>query len=122
MIVAMAYVIVFVMGLVVGSFLNVCIYRIPRRESVVVGASHCPWCGEKLKWYDMVPVLSYILLKGRCRFCMNKISLRYPVVEFLNGITWLILYIILGLSVWFILSCIAVSYAYVVLFMPHNSA
>ncbi|NSW89312.1 MAG: prepilin peptidase [Firmicutes bacterium] len=108
---------VFIMGLVVGSFLNVCIYRIPRRESVVAGASHCPDCGRKIKWYDMVPVLSYILLKGRCRFCKNRISLRYPVVEFLNGITWLTLHIILGLSVWFVLSCIVVSCMYVIFFM-----
>ncbi|NLC68405.1 MAG: prepilin peptidase [Clostridiaceae bacterium] len=113
----MMNVLVFVLGLVVGSFLNVCIYRVPRKESVVVGASHCTRCGRNLKWYDMVPVLSYILLKGRCRFCKGRISLRYPAVEFLNGITWLILHIIFGLSVWFVISCIVVSFIYCILFM-----
>lgn len=68
-------------GLVVGSFLNVCIYRLPRRESLVWPGSRCPSCGVAVRWYDNVPVLSYLQLAGRCRACRAPIGLRYPVVE-----------------------------------------
>ena len=105
----MTGVIVFVMGLAVGSFLNVCIYRIPIHESVVTGPSRCPKCGARIKWYDLVPVLSFILLKGRCRFCKTPLSIRYPIVELLNGTVWLLLYHIFGLSVNFVFSSIFMS-------------
>lgn len=105
----MTGVIVFVLGLAVGSFLNVCIYRIPIHESIVTGPSHCPQCGARIKWHDLVPVLSYILLKGRCRACKTPISIRYPIVELLNGTIWLSLYHIFDLSGIFVLMCIAVS-------------
>ena len=117
----MAYIIVFLLGLAVGSFLNVCIYRIPRHESIVFGPSHCPSCGKKLNWYDMVPVLSYMFLRGRCRFCSSRISFRYPAVEFLNGITWLILYAIFGFSLYFFAGCIAFSVALVLLFKKKDN-
>jgi len=68
-------------GLVVGSFLNVCIYRLPRGESLVWPGSHCPSCGAAIRWYDNVPVLGYVLLAGRCRSCRQPIGLRYPIVE-----------------------------------------
>ncbi len=76
----------FVFGIVFGSFLNVLIYRIPKNESVVYPSSHCPKCGNKLKFYHNVPILSWFFLKGRCGFCKEKISVEYPVVEFLSGI------------------------------------
>ena len=75
----------FIIGAVVGSFLNVCIYRLPRGESIVFPPSHCPNCGAQLKPYDLVPILSYLFLLGRCRRCREKISWRYPLVEFLSG-------------------------------------
>jgi leader peptidase (prepilin peptidase) / N-methyltransferase len=68
-------------GLVVGSFLNVCIHRIPRRQSIVWPASRCPACGRALAWYENIPVLSYAALGGRCRTCRTAIALRYPIVE-----------------------------------------
>lgn len=68
-------------GLVIGSFLNVVIHRVPLRESVVFPASHCPACGAGIRAYDNVPVLSYLLLRGRCRSCKERISISYPVVE-----------------------------------------
>src|ERR687885_2003968 len=73
-------------GLVVGSFLNVVIYRVPRRESVVWPASHCPHCGEPIRPLDNVPLLSYLLLRGRCRKCKEPISARYPAVEAATGL------------------------------------
>jgi leader peptidase (prepilin peptidase) / N-methyltransferase len=70
-----------VLGAIVGSFLNVVAYRLPRRESLITPASHCPNCGEPVKPYDNIPVLSWFLLRGRCRSCSTRISARYPLVE-----------------------------------------
>ncbi len=75
-------------GLVIGSFLNVCIYRLPRNESIVFPGSHCPRCGKAVRPYDNVPVLSYLWLRGKCRFCKQPISLQYPVVELLSGLAF----------------------------------
>jgi leader peptidase (prepilin peptidase) / N-methyltransferase len=71
----------FLVGLLFGSFLNVCISRLPRHESIVSPGSHCPQCGKPIRWYDNIPVLSWILLQGRCRDCKTAIPLRYPLVE-----------------------------------------
>jgi leader peptidase (prepilin peptidase) / N-methyltransferase len=72
-------------GLVTGSFLNVVAWRWPREESIVFPGSHCPKCGKAISWYDNIPVLSWIFLGGKCRFCREKISARYPVIELLSG-------------------------------------
>lgn len=77
------------LGLMVGSFLNVCIYRLPREESIVFPPSHCTACGARLKPLDLVPLLSYICLKRRCRYCGAKISPRYFILESINGLGWL---------------------------------
>ncbi len=76
----------FIFGLVVGSFLNVCIYRIPKNESIVSPPSRCPSCGGRIRWYDNIPILSYLILKGKCRYCGERISVQYPIVELLTGI------------------------------------
>jgi leader peptidase (prepilin peptidase)/N-methyltransferase len=73
------------LGLIAGSFLNVVIHRVPRRQSVVWPASHCPECGEPIRPRDNLPLVSYVLLRGRCRNCKARIALRYPVVEALTG-------------------------------------
>ena len=78
-------VIVFLFGLCVGSFLNVCIHRIPESKSIVYPGSMCPRCGERIRFYDNIPLLSFLLLKGRCRNCRTPISLRYPLVELLSA-------------------------------------
>jgi len=77
---------VFLFGLMVGSFLNVLIWRLPGEEQVIRGRSHCRSCGHVIPWYDNVPVLSFLLLKGRCRFCQAKISWIYPLVELVTGL------------------------------------
>lgn len=79
----------FILGLCFGSFANVVIYRLPNGENIVTGGSHCTTCDYSLKWYDNVPVISYILLGGKCRKCKQKISPRYIVVELANGLIWL---------------------------------
>jgi prepilin signal peptidase PulO-like enzyme (type II secretory pathway) len=77
----------FVLGAVLGSFLNVVIYRLPRRESLIWPGSHCPKCGHLIRWYDNIPILSWLLLQGRCRDCSAPISARYPVIEALAALT-----------------------------------
>lgn len=77
----------FVFGLLIGSFLNVLIYRLPRGRSVVTGRSKCPQCDSAIAWYDNVPLLSYLILRGRCRRCGLRIPVRYPVVELITGVT-----------------------------------
>lgn len=84
-------ILVFIIGLIVGSFLNVCIYRMPREESLVKPGSHCPKCDEEIPWFDNIPLLSYILLKGRCRFCKERISFRYFIVELLTAVLFVII-------------------------------
>ncbi|MFH1026217.1 MAG: prepilin peptidase [Nitrospirota bacterium] len=79
------YIIIFVIGAVIGSFLNVCIYRVPRNLSIISPASRCPSCNMPIKFYDNIPFLSYILLAGKCRVCKAGISFRYPLVELLNA-------------------------------------
>ena len=84
--VVLAFVAVF--GAMLGSFLNVCVYRLPRNESVIAPRSRCPGCGKPIAWYDNVPVLSYLALRGRCRHCGMRISVQYPLVELVAGLIW----------------------------------
>jgi len=90
---------VFLFGLLIGSFLNVCILRIPRGESIVLPASHCTACHTAIRPYDNIPVVSWLLLRGRCRKCKTKISALYPMVELLTGVLFLGCYLGFGLSV-----------------------
>ena len=87
-----------ILGLLIGSFLNVCIDRIPREESVAFPPSHCTRCDNYKKAYDLIPVFSYLLLKGKCRSCKEEITKKYPVIELLTGIIFLSLYIKFALS------------------------
>ncbi len=89
---------VFILGCIMGSFLNVCIYRIPRRETVITTPSHCPYCKHSIRWYDNIPLLSYIFLQGKCRSCGNRISLRYPLVEGLTAVLYLLIFLQFGPS------------------------
>jgi leader peptidase (prepilin peptidase) / N-methyltransferase len=89
-------------GLVFGSFLNVCILRVPRRESIVSPGSRCPACGHSIRWHDNIPVLSYVLLRGRCRDCGKRISPLYPLVEVLTAAVFLLEFARYGLTPGFI--------------------
>ena len=92
---------IFIFGTMIGSFLNVVIYRIPKGESIVFPSSKCQSCQTPLKWWHNIPMISWIFLGGKCYFCHEKISAQYPVVEFLTGIIFLMLYLKLGL-VWYL--------------------
>ena len=87
-----------ILGLLVGSFLNVCIYRLPRRESVAWPASHCTACGRTLAWFENVPVVSWLALRGRCRTCGARIGITYPLVELITGAVFAGGYLIYGLT------------------------
>lgn len=87
-------------GLVFGSFFNVCIYRIPRRKSIAWPASFCPRCRKPIKWYDNIPLLSYLLLGGKCRQCKGKISIQYPLVELLTSVATVLFVYRYGISLW----------------------
>lgn len=89
---------IFIVGTLIGSFLNVVVYRLPREESLSFPPSHCPSCSTRLKFYDLVPILSYLVLRGKCRTCGEKISLRYPVVEVVTGLLFLWTAYVFGLS------------------------
>jgi leader peptidase (prepilin peptidase)/N-methyltransferase len=111
MIVAVA----FLFGLLFGSFLNVCIHRLPRDLSVVRPRSFCPKCERTITWYDNIPVLSYLLLRGRCRYCGNPIALRYPLIELVTGICFAVCLAALGPTPkavkWCVFSAISIALA-----------
>ena len=98
MIDGMSYVIVAGLGALIGSFLNVCIHRLPRCESIVWPGSHCPSCGTSIEYYDNIPLFSYLWLLGRCRTCRNSISMRYPVVEAANAAGYVMILATFGLT------------------------
>ena len=84
------YIFVFIFGAIIGSFLNVCIYRIPKGLSIVFPSSRCISCGSMIRFYDNIPIISYLVLRGRCRNCRAGISGIYPLVEFLNAILYVL--------------------------------
>jgi len=107
----------FVFGAVVGSFLNVCIFRMPKEESVVSPPSHCPVCNYQISWFDNIPLLSYMALGGKCRGCGAKISLQYPLVELINGLLALALFLRFGPTLAFLVLFIFCSALVVITFI-----
>lgn len=103
------YTIIFLYGIVIGSFLNVCILRIPAHETIVTKRSHCTTCGHTLKWYDLFPLFSYLFLRGRCRYCGAHISAQYPIIEALNGVVWVLSFMIMGFELNTLLACLVIS-------------
>ena len=102
------YICVFLFGIVIGSFLNVCIYRYPKKESLLKG-SHCMECGYHLRWYDLIPLFSFLILRGRCRKCHAKLSLQYPLVEGMNGALYVIVFLANGLNYVSVVYCLLTS-------------
>ena len=103
------YFIVLMLGICFGSFLNVCIFRIPKHENITTTRSHCMSCGNVIKWYDLVPVISFILLRGKCRNCGAKLSVQYPIIELLNGLLYVLIFVTLGLNLKSVLTMALVS-------------
>jgi leader peptidase (prepilin peptidase)/N-methyltransferase len=90
-----------IMGLLFGSFYNVCIYRIPKKESIAFPPSHCPKCNHKIRWWENIPVISYVLiLRGKCSSCGERISIQYPLVELITGLSFGLIYYRYGMSIW----------------------
>ena len=104
-----AYIFIFIFGIVIGSFLNVCILRIPKHETIVTERSHCMSCGYQLSWYDMVPVFSWLFLGGKCRKCKAPISPQYPIVEAANGLLYVLIFLVKGFTWEAILYCLLAS-------------
>lgn len=92
------YTIIFCFGMIIGSFLNVCIYRLPKEESLVKSSSRCTKCGTKIKRYDLIPIFSWLFLRGKCRSCEEKISARYPAVEALNALSYVAVFAVHGIE------------------------
>lgn len=109
---------IFIIGLAIGSFLNVCIYRIPRGISLYTPRySFCPICKKRINWYDNIPLISYLILRGKCRSCGAPISIRYPIVEVLTAVSFILLYIENGIDLYFFISAIIFSLLLCIIFI-----
>ena len=100
---------VFLFGITIGSFLNVCIYRIPRKEDIVLERSHCMSCGNVLKWYELIPVISFLIQGGKCRSCKTKLSMQYPLIELANGLIYIWIFAVKGFGLESVLFCACAS-------------
>ncbi len=100
---------IFVLGLLVGSFLNVCIYRIPAGENIAIKRSHCMSCGHTLRWYELIPLFSWLIQRGKCRSCKSKISIQYPLIELSNALAWIAIWFVWGFRWVTILYCLCAS-------------
>ncbi|AEE96331.1 prepilin peptidase [Mahella australiensis] len=108
---------IFLFGTVIGSFLNVCIHRIPKGLSIAYPPSYCPKCGQRIKPYDLIPVVSYAILGGKCRHCKEPISIRYPIVEALTGIAFVVSALTYGYSIELLYSLALVSSLMIISFV-----
>jgi leader peptidase (prepilin peptidase) / N-methyltransferase len=120
--VCMLTVVSVIFGALIGSFLNVCIFRLPREESIVIPGSHCPHCQKPIEFYDNIPLVSYLLLRGKCRRCHGPISFQYPLVEGITGLFSLLLFIKFGPSLTYLIyfSFIAALIATTVIDLHHQ--
>lgn len=108
------------LGIVIGSFLNVCIYRLPQGQSIVTPPSHCYACNTRLKPWDLIPILSYLFLQGRCRYCGTEFSSRYMLIELLTGILFLWCFMIFGFTVELIKTLILTAFLIVITFIDYD--
>jgi len=103
------YVLAFIFGTAIGSFLNVCIFRIPDKENIVSKRSHCLSCGNVLEWYELVPIASYLIQKGKCRHCGAGISVQYPLIELSGGLAFVWIAAVHGAAIYGFICCLCVS-------------
>lgn len=115
------YLFMFIFGICIGSFLNVVILRPPRGESLIKRSSHCMTCGTKIRAIDLIPVFSWIFLRGKCHSCGEKISARYPIVESLNGLLYVLTFYVLDINVESIITCVLMSLLIIVGFMDWDT-
>ncbi len=113
----MTEILIIVLGLSIGSFLNVCIFRIPNNESISKPRSRCPKCKHQLKFWENIPVLSYLFLRGKCSSCHTRISLRYPLIEILTSLVFLLLYYYYGYTIKTLLLCVLFSIVIIITFI-----
>ena len=113
-------IIMFILGTIFGSFYNVIGYRIPKEESIVFPPSHCPNCNHRLKFYELIPVLSYLFQKGKCRSCQQKISLFYPIFELLTGTLFMLAYMSFGLNSNLIIALTFISLLIIITISDYN--
>ena len=111
---------IFIIGCIFGSFFNVVGYRVPNNLSIISPGSFCPKCKHNLRWYELIPIFSYLIQKGKCRKCHKKISIIYPVVEFTTGLLFAISYFIFGFSYEFIIAIIVSSFMVIVIVSDIN--
>ncbi|MBT3388046.1 MAG: prepilin peptidase [Desulfobacula sp.] len=107
----------FIFGACIGSFLNVCIYRIPKNISIISPGSFCPFCHSKIPFYCNIPILSYIFLKGRCKSCKHLISIRYPLIEILTATLYILLFLKSGISFEMFYWCVFISVLIIISFI-----
>lgn len=108
---------IFLLGLAIGSFLNVCIYRIPNKISISYPPSHCTACEHKLNALDLIPILGFLINRGRCRYCKEKISIQYPAIELITAAIFLLLFVKFGLSIYFLKYAVIASLLIVITFI-----
>src|SRR4030043_1125592 len=118
----MWYIVSIILGALIGSFLNVCIFRLPKEESIIWPGSHCPHCKKQIKFYDNIPLISYLLLKGKCRHCKKPISFQYPLIEGITALSSLFLCMKFGpsLSYLFYFAFVAALIAITVIDLCHQ--
>ncbi len=109
-----------ILGLLIGSFLNVCIYRLPQNKSVLTPSSHCTICNTRLNPWDLIPILSYLLTQGHCRYCNTRFSSRYPMIELLTAVLFVWCFQIFGLSLQLIKALILTSFLLIITFIDYD--
>lgn len=107
--IACIYIFVFLYGITIGSFLNVVIYRVPKHENIALVRSHCMTCGYQLRWFDLIPLFSWLALRGRCRKCKAPISKQYPIIEAVNGMIYVITFAVCGFEIKSVIYCLMFS-------------
>lgn len=116
----MILVFLFTLGLLIGSFLNVCVYRLPRGQSIIMPPSHCTQCGARLGWRDLIPVVSYLLFCGKCRYCEKKYSARYALGELLTGLLFVWCFMVAGDSLHLVKLLVLTAFLIVITFIDYD--